>query len=264
MGKYYHFTKYEYLGQISEEGLVPQVGDISQSVEDSKKAVFVSKGEKSTILMYFGLRRFYYSKKGGVREESYDLAVQSIKYYDRMIEKREKLSKKIGFLKRSIAKLEENRKDAISAKRIIENMDKFSSFEEYYGQGVYLSIDNVTDAKYNNLGFHNCWVERTIEPQDISVVLLRDKQTGELVDDKQRVIHYLMAKTPLSDLCNEYRSTVGIDDDRYELYNVFKSYDKYYSDNEEEFKMLLDTYDLIEMPIKEYVGMKTDRKKESI
>ena len=53
MEKYYHFTKYENLESILNKGLIPQVGDRSKSVNESRIAVFLSKGIIPTLLMQY-------------------------------------------------------------------------------------------------------------------------------------------------------------------------------------------------------------------
>lgn len=53
MEKNYHFTKYENLESILNKGLIPQVGDRSKSVNESRIAVFLSKGIILTLLMQY-------------------------------------------------------------------------------------------------------------------------------------------------------------------------------------------------------------------
>lgn len=262
--KYYHFTKYEYLEHISEFGLVPQIGDRSFSVNDERKAVFLSKEKLSTILMFFAMKWFYESHKGTAGQELLDTAVSSIDYYNKLLERRQRTSNKISFLRKNIEELKKNREAAIRTKNQVENMNKYSSFEEYWGKGVYLSISNVSDVKYINADFHNCWVEEKINPEDINIVVLRHKETGEIIDNKDAIIDYFMATTTVNDLFTEYKRTTGINDDKYIAHSTMKEFDKYYLEHEKEFYILKNYYEIIEIPIKEYMNTNGKITKKSI
>ena len=255
MDEYYHFTKYEYLDSISKIGLITQVGDRSFSINDEREAVYLSKGKLSAILMFFAMKWFYDSRKGEAGQQLLSSTIESIEYYNKLLEKEQNKTRRIPFLRKNIEELKKNREAAIRVKNQVENMNKYSSFEEYIGKGVYLKINNVTNVKYNYPDFHNCWVEKNIEPDNINVVILKNKDTGEIIDDKNSIINYFMATTSSSDLFIEYKSTIGIKDDKYIAHDTMKEFDNYYKKHEEEFNILRNNYNLMELPIKEYMSI---------
>ena len=251
MDKYYHFTKYEYLKQISEMGLVPQIGERSNSVDDERKAIFLSKGIMSTILMYFSLGWFYDLSTGENGKAQLSRLADVIKRCDEQLLKRQ--NKKGFFWEKSIKELESNRSLALQSQKQIENMQTYKSFEEYWGSGVYLSVSDVPDVKWDATDFHNCWVERTIPPEKLTVLLLKNKDTGDVVDEKTTVIHYLMANTDPMSVYVEYTKTLGANDDKYTRNDNIKYFDGYYQKHDEEFKTLKNDYELLEIPLKEYM-----------
>ena len=171
MDKYYHSTKYEYLDDISELGLIPKIGERSASVDDDKQVVFFSKGEISAVLMFFAMRWFYESHKGEAGEELLASSKAQIEYYDKLISKRQ--NKKSWFFAPNIEELKRNRDNAIAIKNRTENMKKYQSFEEYWGTGVYLCVDDVQGIKYNHPDIHNCWVENSILPESFNVFVFK-------------------------------------------------------------------------------------------
>lgn len=257
MDKYYHTTKYEYLDDISELGLIPQIGERSTSVGDEKKAVFVSKNEISAVLMFFSMKWFYESHKNN-EDELIATIESTILYYNKLIEKRK--NQRFGLFRGNIEELEKRREDAVQSLSKAKIMCGYSSFEEYFGEGVYLCINDLPNVKYNHPDIHNCWVENAIIPEDINVVMLKNKETEELIDDKYKVINYFMANIPVEVLFREYKETIGIEDDRYTSHDTLTYLLNYYSNNEEEFNLLRSNYELVEMPIKEYINYKNGEK----
>ncbi|MBQ6282937.1 MAG: hypothetical protein IJK66_05350 [Bacilli bacterium] len=258
MEKYYHTTKYEYLNDISELGLIPKIGERSQSVNDKKQVVFLSKGKISAVLMFFTMKWFYENNSGEKGYECLKTAEESVRYYDKLIAKKQ--NKKFSLFSRSIDELEKGREEALDMLNQIKNMRRYPTFEDYWGEGVYLSVDNVSNVKYNHPDLHNCWVEDKIAPEDINVVMLKNSETGEMIDDKREIINYFMANIPSEDLMAEYCNTIGINDDRYAVQDTMRKFIKYYSDNDNEFRTLKDKYELIEIPIKEYINLKSTNK----
>ena len=258
MDKYYHFTKYEYLEQISESGLVPQRGERTISIYDEREAVYLSKEKLSTILMFFSMKWFYESRTGEGGKKSLATAISALEHIDKLLEKEQAKKHRIKFLSRSIDELKKDRESAVTLKNQVENMQKYSSFEEYWGSGVYLSVSGLSDVQHNGYDFNNCWVERPIKPENINVVMLKHKETGNLIDDKNQIIHYLMATTSPSDLFIEYKNTIGINDDKYSAHENMMEFNNYYLEHAKEFETLKKEYELIEVPIKEY--MKTNYK----
>ncbi len=255
MDEYYHFTKYEYLASIAKNGLIAQVGDRSFSINDDRKAVYLSKGKLSSALMFFAMKWFYESRKGDDGKELLASTISSIEYYDKLLAKEQNRTKKLSFLRRNIEELKKNREAAIRVKNQVENMNRYPSFEEYWGSGVYLSVNNVSDVKYNDSDFRNCWVERDIEPKDISVVFLKHKETGEIIDDKSIIVNYFMATGAPEDLYYEYISTIGSHDDKYTAHNIMKEFNSYYVNHEKEFNDLKNNYEMMKMPIQEYINV---------
>lgn len=259
MDEYYHFTKYEYLESIVANGLVTGIGDRSFSINDEREAVYLSKGKLSAALMFFAMKWFYESRKGEAGHELLASTIASIEYYDRLLKKEQNRKRRISFLRRDIEELKKNREAAIRVKEQVENMGKYPSFEEYWGKGVYLIINNIPDIKYNGSDFRNCWVERNINPEDIKIVLLKNKETNEIIDEKSIIINYFMATTTVEDLFAEYKRTIGMNDDKYTAHDTMKEFNKYYMDHEKEFNYLKNTYELIEMPIKEYINARGNK-----
>ena len=52
MDKYYHFTSYDNLESISENGLIPQRGFRTITIGDEKNAVFLKKELKNVLKKY--------------------------------------------------------------------------------------------------------------------------------------------------------------------------------------------------------------------
>ena len=262
MDKYYHTTKYEYLNDISENGLVPRVGERSFSVTDDRVAVYLSKGIMPTILMFFGMKGIYETYTGREGNELLNTSQSTIDYYNKKIERRKK--SKFEFLRKSVERLEDKKDAFVISKSIVENMQQYNSFEDYWGDGVYLTVSNVPDIQYKDTDVRNCWVQRVVPPEDISVVLLKNKKTGELIDNKRYIINYFMAITPINDLHLEHRKTIGKFDDKYDDMDAMRDFFKYYDEHEKEFEELRNNFELTEMPIKEYIESFSNNKAISL
>lgn len=258
MDKYYHTTKYEYLDSISETGLVPVNGERNFSISNPRVAVYLSKEKIGAILMFFALKSTYETRTGLKGEKWLSETQAIIDYLDKKIEKSK--NSRFRIIRKRVPKLEEMKSTQMVLKAQIENMKRYLSFKEYIGEGVYLTVSDVPDIKVEGNDTSNSWVERVVPPEDISVVLLKDKETGELTDNKLDVIHYFMANTDVRDLFLECTKTSIISEDKYSLNENLRKFTSYYDEHSDEFKELLDKFEMIEMPLKEYMALKNSDK----
>ena len=229
MDKYYHFTSYDNLGSINEFGLVPKSGGRTRSIGDNRCAVFLSQGVENAILMY-GSMLYYYNRHSG------DLGIKSIRYYKDRINQYNKIAQRIPLDEEDIAEVEAMKKAIECVKDIME----YDDFFQYIGDGVYLSISDIDNV--NLINPKDCYTTESIPAEEIKVVLLRNKETGEIIDSRDSVLAYFMSLTPKESIINNTLNVVTkkIVEDLYES----KADDiRYYN---------IDNFDLEEISIRKY------------
>lgn len=186
MNKYYHFTSYNNLESIGINGLVPQNGIRCQSIGDKKCAVFFSNGTDNATLLYLNILNFYQTHTGKNGKRLIEVCKKRIKTYRKWIE--------INKNNKKIYLQEINKMIDIIEK--INNMMKYTSFNYYIEDGVYLTfsdIPNVIEADSSN-----CYTYETIPPEKIRVVILENKFTGEILDNREAILNYFLSMINLN------------------------------------------------------------------
>ena len=237
MEKYYHFTKYENLESILNKGLIPQVGDRSKSFNESRIAVFLSKGIIPTLLMQFCIFTKY------TRYTDKQIAQMVYQLYANAEGKRKANGEQFD------TKEEEQAYQLLLAwKGLCDAFAEYKTFKDYIGEGVFLCVEGIDKIKEDSSygGAPDCWIEETIPPEKIRVVILRDKTTGELKDSMDDIRTYFIAITPLEEFLN---TALPLYDKKDDLSNWWTMY---YKENDKILQEYKDTYELIEIPIEEY------------
>lgn len=233
MEKYYHITSYENLESISKNGLVPNRGGRTRSIGDKRNAVFLSLGIQNAILMYSSLLYHYNSYTG-------DRGLNAIEFYKDKVKSYHELAKRIPLDDEDIAELE-----AISkAIEWIHQIMEYKDFFEYIGDGVYLTISGITDI--TKINPQDCYTDQIISPEKIKVVLLKNKETGEIVDHREQILAYFMSLIPIESILDNIHNvvTIKIVKDLYD--NKLNDIIYYNSDN----------FEIEEVPIDLYVAKK--------
>lgn len=222
--EYYHMTNNKYIRAIQENGLQPRNGNQSKSIGDEKKVVFYSQGKEGAIVMYLSFEKMYEDLKGARGDKALS------KY-------RDCLGGKIELPEADLANL----KDQVEQ---IESIRSTESFSDYYEDGPYFSIQSleVEEIDDKNFNFANSWVTKAVSPEQLQVISLRNKSTGEITTSKFDVIKYMMSQTTPEAIAH-----MGIND---ELADYIK---KYYEENAEEIARLSSDYEVETMSIDEYV-----------
>ncbi len=230
MTNYYHITQYENLDSICENGLIPKNGSRTRSIGDKRCAVFLSKGVSNAILMYNSLLNHYntFSGERGIR------AINNCKGIIETYHEREKI---VPLTQEDTDELEAT----IKVIDWIEQIMEYKDFYEYIGDGVYLTISNITNV---NLDYNkDCYTNEIISPKNIKVVLLKNKQTGEIVDSRENVLSYFMSTIPCEYITSNLHNVVTIKTLK-DLYNARKNDIAYYNS---------DNFEMEEVPIRSYL-----------
>lgn len=231
--KYYHFTSYENLESISKNGLIPLRGGRTRSIGDKRNAIFLSLDIKNAILMYCSLLHHYNSYAG-------NNGLKSIEFYKDLIKSYQKSAKRKPLDKEDLAELE-----AISgAIEWVNQIMEYKDFFEYIGDGVYLTISGITDITVTNP--EDCYTSRIIPPEKIKVVLLRNKETGEITDHREQVLTYFLSVTPIDSTLKNVHNIITIKVVK-DLYKNRLNDIKYYNSN---------NFKIEEVPIDLYIAKK--------
>lgn len=200
MTKYYHFTKYSNLESISKNGLIPQTGDRCKSIGDEKCAVFISKEIKGAVRMYCGFYWYYSQFCGDKGLETIESLKEDIAYYDTQIKKYKALG--TGWEKTYIESKERDLREIEHVKQMLQ----YTDFNDYIGDGCYLSISGLRNVDIQDP--KDCLYKKTIDPSKINVVVLRNIETGDVVDSIEQVIAYFMSTVASNSFTNELRNVV--------------------------------------------------------
>lgn len=215
---------------ISKNGLVPKSGGRTRSIGNKRCAIFLSKGITNSILMYSSLLHHYnsYSGKRGLKAIKY--YKEEIKFYN----DREKRG--------LIYEDEQVEKEAmIKALDWIKVIMEYKDFFDYLGDGVYLTISDITDI--DSYDEKDCYTTKTIAPEKIKIVLLKNKMTGEIIDFRENVLAYFMSITPIENIIDNIHNLVARTVIK-ELYNNKLNDIAYYNSND---------FEMIEVPIYMYL-----------
>lgn len=202
MDKYYHFTSFNNLDGIMNNGLIPQSGFRTYSIDDSNSGVFLSKGIDNSIKMYafmFG----YYNKVIGYK---------GTKEINDCMSEIDALSKsyKNGFTELRI-------KNLYSVIDRINSIRSCSNFLQYIGgYPCLLSICGI-DVK-DSVVLENCCYDDVISPSNISLVNLWDKYNNVYYTYFDAIVAYLKNKYPLNSFSQDHREDIS------NLYNYINSF----------------------------------------
>ncbi len=239
MQKYYHFTSYDNVENISENGLIPQIGLRSKTIGDEKCAVFLSKGMDNAIHMYSSISWEFSQSCGDNAKSIIKDCRKTIEYY------LDKINNGSLFSDEYQEIVDANRKYI----ELIKPLVKIKTFEEYIGDGCYLSVSGIKGIVARNQNYADCYYEKVVPPKNIKVVTIKDKKTKEIIDEREKILTYFMSNYEPSDLflSKDERNAIAIR-------NILDMYDErtgaiygFYNYH---------NYELEEVPIKEYVKKK--------
>lgn len=234
MTKYYHFTSYSNLENINEIGLIPQNGDRCKAINDKKCAIFLSRDIAGAIIMYCAIRWHFNQYLGNKGLYAIQDLRDSIRHYGAGMKKYDG----------STEFFNENIKRALDEIECIKHMRQYASFDEFIGEGCYLSISNIRNV--DKVRPEDCIVYKTINPSKISVVTLRNKYTGETIDSIEPVMSYFMSTIPWEKLVSNLTNVIAQ-----------KQIMKLYHERYDEIMIYgYENYTLEEIPITEYINQK--------
>lgn len=235
MQKHYHFTSYENLESINEYGLVPKSGGRTMSVGDNRCGVFLSQGMQNAILMYSSILWHYNCHCGDLGTKSIKHYKDNIKYYNKLLEQfpgDEEYMKELEATKKAIA--------------WVKQIMSYKNFFEYIGDGVYLSVSELGNV--TSYDASDCCITKNIPTEKIKVVILKNKETGEIIDSRESVLAYFMSIIPKENII-------------YSTPNVItrKIIEDLYKNKLEEIKYYnMMNFELEEIPINLYFSIKKD------
>ena len=132
-------------------------------------------------------------------------------------------AREVGFIIFKVAEHLTLLKDELAEKEaIIKAVDwineimEYKDFSDYIGEGVYLTISGITDVISNDE--KDCYTTKTIPPEKIKIVLLKNKITGEIIDSRENILTYFMSITPIESIIESTHNVVTIKVIK-ELYN---------------------------------------------
>ena len=227
----YHFDKNKWMRYIKDNGLVPHNGQNSQSIKDDKKVVFYSQGEEGAVVMYMDFLKHYEDFKG-------EKGDKVIAQYDDAVAGRIELS-------------EDEMNSLRSQVNEINRIRETDSIEEYVGEGPYLKISEVEDETIDDkhFNFANSWTTKTIPPEKLSVMVLKDKNGGKDLSEKGDIIDFFLGEMteaqvrelPINDRLSNYISN-------------------YMNEHQEELTHMHDSYTLESMSLDQYISEELEGK----
>ena len=227
----YHFDKNKWMRYIKDNGLVPHNGQNSQSIKDDKKVVFYSQGEEGAVVMYMDFLKHYEDFKG-------EKGDKVIAQYDDAVAGRIELS-------------EDEMNSLKSQVNEINRIRETDSIEEYVGEGPYLKISEVEDETIDDkhFNFANSWTTKTIPPEKLSVMVLKDKNGGKDLSEKGDIIDFFLGEMteaqvrelPINDRLSNYISN-------------------YMNEHQEELTHMHDSYTLESMSLDQYISEELEGK----
>lgn len=127
----------------------------------------------------------------------------------------------------------------------------YKDFFEYINEGVYLSISDIEDI--NTIDTKDCYTTKNIPPEKIKVILLKNRQTGELIDYREKVLTYFMSITPIENIIDNTNNVITLKNIK-DLYKKKLEDIKYYNKN---------NFNLEEIPINLYLSKKNNFVKQN-
>ena len=248
----YHMTENKYLESILNNGLIPQQGIRSNLIGDSKNAVFYSKEYEGVIAMFFMMIERFIQYRDSIGDVHIDAYNNFIKMADRKkqqgIEISETLQEAINNEKKIV--------DVINAVR------NASDWKEFFGEGVCLKINHVHEENSDlpEFTFYNSWTTSIIPPEDISVIILKNRETGDFLSSKYDVVNYFISKISLDRMRTILYDTDSKESKR-ESHLLWQIMSKYYIENRDNFESSFEKYDIVEMDISSYLNNKNSKSK---
>lgn len=241
----YHMTENKYLESISNNGLIPQQGIRSNLIGDSKNAVFYSQGYEGVIAMFFMMIERFMEYRGS----SGDIHIDIYNKFVEMAHIKQQQGREVG--KALIDAIEREKRIA----EIVGIVRTVSDWKEFLGEGVCLRIANINEENNNfsESTFYNSWTTLKIPPEDIWVVTLKNQETGEVLTSKYDIINYFISKISLDRMKMVLYDTDSKEDKR-ETHLLWQIMFKYYNDNRNYFESYFEKYDIIEIPILNYLN----------
>lgn len=233
MDKLYHFTSFNKIASICVDGLLPTIGFRSMTIADSKCSVFLSMGMEQAIKMYASMLWRYDNNSGKKGEKKIKSCTSSLNNILHALE----LGGYDEFL--------ESQKGVLESELIRLNLiGRCRNFNEYLGgDGCYLSVYGMEDdLKHDS---ENYWCDIPIPTNNINVVYLQNKITGERYFSRDDILSYFMSFFSPMQLAKGDNETFKQVNHLYEYKNIYLHFD-----------YLRNVYDLCEMPFNEYVNDK--------
>lgn len=246
----YHLTENKFLANILSVGLIPQQGKRSNLIGDQKRAIFYSKGYEGVIAMFFMMIERFVEYKG----THGDVHVDVYKSLMEMVMKKKEQGLEIS----------QTLENAINRERgiveVVNEVRSTQNWRDFLGEGVCLKLNNVqeVETKAPEFDFYNAWTTSTISPQDISVMVLKNKETGAELTSKYNIIDYFVSKTPLDSMRSLLYDTDKRESKR-ESHLLWQIMSKYYADNEDNIRSFFGGYDIAEIPLEKYFRRKDDK-----
>ncbi len=246
----YHLTENKFLPNILSVGLIPQQGKRSNLIGDHKKAIFYSKGYEGVIAMFFMMIERFVEYRGDYG----DIHIDAYKAFMEMARKRQEQGLVINQTLENAINREKRIIDVINAVRISED------WRSFLGEGVCLRLDNVQEenVEASEFTFYNSWTTLSVPPKDISVVVLRNRETGAQLTSKYNIIDYFVSKTPLDSMRKLLYDTDAKESKR-ESHLLWQIMSRYYSDNEDSIRTFYRNYDIGEVPLAMYLNIENGR-----
>ncbi len=246
----YHLIDNKFLPNILSVGLIPQQGKRSNLIGDHKEAIFYSEGYEGVIAMFFMMVERFVQYRGIYG----DVHIDAYRKFMKMAEKKQQQGLPISETLEKAIEREKRIIDVINAVRSSED------WRSFLGEGVCLKLDNVQEenVEASEFTFYNSWTTLSVTPKDISVMVLRNKETGAQLSSKYNIIDYFVSKTPLDSMRKLLYDTDAKESKR-ESHLLWQIMSRYYSDNEDNIRSFFAGYDITDIPLESYLQRKDDK-----
>ncbi len=250
MQENYHMTENKYLESISNVGLIPQQGIRSGLIGDSKNAIFYSQGYEGVIAMFFMMIERYIEYRGSIGD-------MHINDYNELLEMANQKQKQGIEISKTLSDAINREKKIVDIINLVRNV---TSWKDFLGEGVCLKISNVNEEIIDlpEFTFYNSWTTSNIQPENIYVVTLENKETGEVLTSKYDLINYFISKIPLEKMKMLLYNTESRESKR-ETHLLWQIMSKYYSENKKYFENYFDKFNIVEIPISNYLSKENNK-----
>jgi len=238
----YHMTENKYLETILNYGLLPQQGIRSQLIGDSKKALFYSKGYEGVIAMFFMMIERFIEYRGSIG----DIHIETYRNFLAMADQKQSQNMEVSQVLKDAIYREEK------IVEMVQSVRNAPDWKNFLGEGVCLKLVGICEEdKIFESSFYNSWTYFGIIPENISLIALKNLETGEILTSKYDVIHFMMSKIPL-----ERMRVLLYDNDRKEQQRkshlLWQIMEKYYMDHRNHLEYYSHNYELQEISLQSY------------